>query len=114
MLLSREFSPFWLLVAASVGNILGAIVNYALGRFADRFSDRRWFPFGALALQKAREQYGRWGRWSLLLSWVPIIGDPITVAAGLLREPIWSFVVLVTVAKVARYLAVAALALNWF
>lgn len=57
--------------------------------------------------------YHRYGRWSLLLSWVPVVGDPLTVAAGVLREPLWSFVVLVAVAKVARYLTVAAATLSW-
>ncbi|TIV75180.1 MAG: DedA family protein, partial [Mesorhizobium sp.] len=54
----------------------------------------------------------RYGRWSLLLSWAPLIGDPLTVMAGVLREPLWSFIAIVTVAKAGRYLAVAAATLG--
>ena len=113
LLRSGDWSVAGLLLAASLGNVLGSVVNYVLGRMAERFSDRRWFPASPEALARARARYHRWGRWSLLLSWVPIIGDPITVVAGLLREPLWSFVALVTVAKVGRYFVLAALALNW-
>lgn len=114
LLVSGSFSSVWLLVTASVGNVLGALVNYGIGRLADRFSDRQWFPVRTVALERARGRYRLWGRWSLLLSWVPVVGDPITVAAGLLREPLWSFIVLVTFAKVGRYVIIAAIALNLF
>lgn len=64
------------------------------------------------SLEKASRAYRHYGRWSLLLSWAPIIGDPLTVAAGVLREPFWSFLVLVTIAKVGRYLVLATVTLN--
>ncbi|MEA1136053.1 YqaA family protein, partial [Klebsiella pneumoniae] len=54
----------------------------------------------------------RWGHWSLLLSWVPIIGDPLTLVAGVMREPFWRFLLLVTVAKGARYSVLALLTVN--
>ncbi len=96
--------PAWLLlVVASAGNILGSVVNWALGRAIDRYRDRRWFPFRADSLDRARGWYQRYGRWSLLLSWVPIIGDPLTVVAGILRERLIVFVGLVTIAKTGRY-----------
>lgn len=113
LLQGGAFSAGGLLVAASLGNILGALLNYVLGRGAARFRERRWFPVSAKALGKAETWYRKYGRWSLLLSWAPIIGDPITVAAGLLREPVWVFLVLVTIAKVGRYLVIAALVLGW-
>ena len=103
----------WLLLAASLGNVLGSVVNYALGRVVERFSDRRWFPASPAALARARGHYARWGRWSLLLSWAPVVGDPLTVIAGMLREPLWRFVALVTVAKVGRYLVLAWAVLAW-
>lgn len=113
-LLSGEHAVALMLIAASVGNVLGSIVNYFLGLYAQSFSDRRWFPVSEASLEKAADIYHRYGRWSLLLSWVPIIGDPLTVAAGVLREPFWSFLVLVSIAKVGRYLVLAAIALNMF
>lgn len=97
-----------LVVVASVGNTLGAAVNWVLGRGAERFKDRRWFPVSPAALDRASGWYRKWGRWSLLLSWAPIGGDALTVAAGVLREPFWSFIILVTIAKTGRYIVLAA------
>ncbi|SON55378.1 Inner membrane protein YqaA [Hartmannibacter diazotrophicus] len=106
--------PVWVLVlAASVGNVLGSVVNWLLGRGIERFRDRRWFPVGPAALDRAQRWYHRYGKWSLLLSWAPIIGDPLTVAAGVLREPFPIFLALVTVAKVGRYLALTAAVLGF-
>ncbi|MCZ8146973.1 MAG: DedA family protein [Roseomonas sp.] len=100
--------PVWALVlVASVGNTLGACVNWVLGRGVERFRDRRWFPVPPDKLARAEGWYRRWGKWSLLLSWAPIIGDPLTVIAGVLREPFWTFVLLVAIAKTARYLVLA-------
>ena len=97
-----------LVVVASVGNTLGAVVNWALGRGVERFKDRRWFPVSPSSLDRASTWYRRWGRWSLLLSWAPIGGDALTVAAGVLREPFWSFILLVAIAKTGRYIILSA------
>ncbi|HBC09331.1 MAG TPA: hypothetical protein DC046_17380, partial [Rhodospirillaceae bacterium] len=101
-----------LIAVASLGNTLGAVVNWALGRWVEHFRDRKWFPAKPEQLDKAVGWYHRYGRWSLLLSWVPVIGDPLTLAAGVLREPFWSFLVLVAVAKTVRYLIVSGITLN--
>ncbi|HTV69779.1 MAG TPA: YqaA family protein [Rhizobiaceae bacterium] len=108
MLLSDRYSVAALLAVATVGNVLGAVVNWLLGRGIERFRDWRWFPASAVQLERARRWYARYGRWSLLLSWLPIGGDALTVIAGVLREPLWSFVAIVTIAKAGRYLALAA------
>jgi len=102
--------PAWALVTvASAGNVLGAVINWLLGRSIERFRDRRWFPVGPAALASAQTRYQRWGKWSLLLSWMPIIGDPLTLAAGFLREPLPVFLLFVTIAKTTRYLVLLAL-----
>ena len=101
-----------LVAVSTTGNVLGAMLNWALGRFFTHFSDRSWFPVPCHKLTSAERHYKQYGRYSLLLSWVPFIGDPITVVAGALREPLWSFLVLVTLAKSARYIFVAALVTN--
>lgn len=97
-----------LVIVASIGNTLGAVLNWALGRCAGRISDRRWFPVSPSSLERASNWYRKWGRWSLLLSWAPIGGDALTVAAGLLREPFWSFLLLVAIAKTGRYVVLSA------
>lgn len=102
-----------LLWVATAGNVLGSVVNWLLGRSVERLRHRRWFPVNAVQLERAQRSYQRYGRWSLLLSWVPIIGDPLTVVAGTLREPLWSFLLLVTLAKGGRYLLLAAITLGW-
>lgn len=108
-LLLADRYPAWLLIAvASFGNVLGSLVNWGLGRGIEHFRDRKWFPVGSGALERAQRWYGRYGRWSLLLSWAPIIGDPLTMAAGVLREPLPTFLLLVALAKVGRYLVLAA------
>lgn len=113
LILSGDYTVSWLIVAAGLGNTLGAVVNWLLGRGFERFHKKKWFPLSAAGMERASGWYRKYGRWSLLLSWVPIIGDPLTVVAGVLREPFWSFLVLVGIAKFARYLVVAALALQW-
>ena len=102
-----------LLTVASLGNVLGSVLNAALGRGLERFHGRRWFPVSERQLERAKSRYRRYGRWSLLLSWMPLIGDPLTLVAGVMREPWWSFLLLVTVAKAGRYLVLAALTLGW-
>ncbi|HEV2574689.1 MAG TPA: YqaA family protein [Beijerinckiaceae bacterium] len=107
--LATSDRPWAILIAiASLGNVLGSITNWVLGRGLTTFRNKRWFPVDAAALARAEGWYHRYGRWSLLLSWVPVIGDPLTVIAGFLREPLWIFVLIVGVVKVARYLVVAA------
>jgi membrane protein YqaA with SNARE-associated domain len=102
-LLLSGYSPWTLLIVASTGNVLGSVINWLLGRGIERFRDRRWFPANEAALTRAQGWYRRYGKWSLLLSWAPVIGDPLTVIAGVMREPLPVFLLLVTIAKVGRY-----------
>ena len=111
-LLSHDVAaPALLVGVATLGNTLGSLVNWLLGRWAHRLGQRRWFPLKGDALRKAEAWYHRYGRWSLLLSWAPVIGDPLTLAAGLLREPLLPFLLLVLLAKLGRYLVIAWLVL---
>jgi membrane protein YqaA with SNARE-associated domain len=108
LLMSKSHPAWALLVVASVGNILGSALNWGLGRGFERFRERSWFPLKGDALARSQAWYQRYGKWSLLLSWVPIIGDPLTVAAGIMREPFAVFIGIVALAKIGRYLVVAA------
>lgn len=113
MLLSDRYVVSTLLAVATVGNVLGSALNWLLGRSVERFRHKRWFPVSESKLEKAQQSYLRYGRWSLLLSWEPIIGDPLTVVAGVMREPLWSFLLIVTLAKGVRYLVLTAVTLGW-
>jgi membrane protein YqaA with SNARE-associated domain len=108
MKLSDE--PLWLLLAvATVGNTLGAAVNWVLGLLVAMGRERVKLPVSAERLDRFDAFYRRYGVWGLLLSWVPIIGDTLTVLAGLARTPLLVFLPLVAVGKLARYLVVAEL-----
>jgi membrane protein YqaA with SNARE-associated domain len=111
-LLLADHPPVPLVATASVGNVLGSVVNWLLGRWIERFRDRWWFPARPGALARARDWYARYGRWTLLLSWMPVVGDPLTVVAGVLRERLAVFLLLVAVAKTGRYLVLALVTLH--
>ncbi len=102
-----------LVIVATIGNVLGAVINWYLGRYLLKFKEKRWFPSSQHQLERAQNWYRRYGRWTLLGSWLPIVGDPLTVVAGLMREPLISFVILVTIAKGTRYILLAAVTLAW-
>lgn len=106
-LLLAGYPPAPLIVIAGFGNILGSVVNWWLGTQLGRFRGRHWFPVSQRSLGCAQAWYGKYGRWSLLLSWMPVIGDPLTVIAGVMREPLPSFVAIVGVAKIVRYIVLA-------
>ena len=97
----------WLLIVATLGNTLGATVNWALGRFIERFRDRGWFPADSKQLERAQAWFGRYGVWSLLLAWLPVIGEPLTVLAGTMRVHIVPFLILVAAGKGLRYVVLA-------
>lgn len=94
-----------LLVVASLGNVLGSVVNYALGfKFGKEIATDK-LKVSEAAFNRASYTFTKWGKWSLFLCWVPIIGDPITLVAGVLRSPFWFFTLAVTLSKTARYAA---------
>ncbi|MBT5496514.1 MAG: DedA family protein [Alphaproteobacteria bacterium] len=110
-LVAAEGFDIWFLIGiASIANTLGAAVNWVLGRYCLRWRDHRWFPVSASALDRASTWFARYGQVSLLFAWVPIVGDPLTFAAGILRVPFWRFLLLVAIGKTLRYVAVALLA----
>ena len=97
-------NPLYLILVATIGNVLGSCVNWWLGLKIEHFKDKKWFPVSATQLEKAQHTYAKYGFWSLFLSWVPIIGDPITLIAGLMKEHFARFVLIVSLAKIGRYL----------
>ena len=97
----------WLVVVATVGNTLGAAVNWGLGRCIERFRDRPWFPADARGIERAQAWFRRYGVWTLLFAWVPVVGEPLTVIAGVMRVRIVPFLILVATGKGLRYVVLA-------
>ena len=104
MLLTESFDKYLLLVVASFGNIFGSSVNWYLGKKILIFKDKKWFPVNEKQIAKSEMYFKKYGIWSLLLAWVPIIGDPLTVIAGILRVNFFTFLLLVSVSKTSRYI----------
>lgn len=111
-LLMRGADPGGVFLAATIGNTLGAVVNWYLGRFLLRFEDRRWFPFKPHQVHRAQAWFLRYGKWSLLMAWLPVGGDALTFYAGIMRVPLGVFLVLTAAGKAARYAVVIALSLG--
>ena len=106
-LLSLEkYNHFILFVVASVGNVLGSLFNWICGFYINFFIKKSWFPINNKIINRGNKLFTKYGKWSLLISWFPLIGDPITFAAGTLRYPIIPFLVLVSIGKVGRYLVI--------
>jgi len=112
LLLTGKYAVWALLTVATAGNVLGSAVNWLLGRYIERWRHKRWFPLSGDKLRRAQRAYQRFGQWSLLLSWVPVIGDPLTVLAGVMREPFLRFMLLVLIAKAGRYILLTAVTLQ--
>lgn len=104
LLWDGNYTPFILIIVASIGNILGSCVNWWLGLKIEHYKNKKWFPISEDKMLKAQKIYQKYGFWSLLLSWVPIIGDPITLIAGLLKENFMRFLFIVSLAKIGRYI----------
>ena len=95
-----------LVIVATLGNTLGAVVNWVLGRYLLHFQDRRWFYFNRAQIDKAQRWFQRYGFWSLLLAWMPVGGDALTLIAGIMKVRLWLFLLLVGTGKALRYISV--------
>jgi len=99
--------PVSLVLCATAGNLLGSLLTYAMGRGGNVLLHRRWLRIDETQVQRAEQWFGRWGLPTLLLAWLPVVGDPLCLLAGILRvPPVW-FVLLVGIGKFARYAALA-------
>ncbi|KID55581.1 membrane protein [Pseudoalteromonas luteoviolacea] len=114
-MVANQSGQLWLLwLSATLGNVLGSCVNYYLGRQVERFSHHRWFPVSQNAMGKARGHFQKYGSASLLFAWLPVVGDPLTLIAGVFRVKFGVFLLLVSIGKGLRYGLVIALALGLF
>lgn len=112
MMTQGKVNLLLLWLAATLGNVLGSCVNYWLGTQVLRFKDKSWFPVSEQGLEKAQKQFNKYGVYSLLFAWLPIVGDPLTVIGGIFKVRFSTFLLLVTLGKGTRYLAVIALTLG--
>ena len=110
MYLSNSFETYFLLIFTSIGNILGSVANWYLGKKITIFQNRKWFPVSTEQLERSRKYFQKYGLWSLLLSWIPIIGDPLTLLAGVLNVRFSIFLLLVSISKISRYIFILYLA----
>ena len=106
LMATSSYDNLLLLLVASLGNVLGSAVNWILGFYSRNLSTKKWFPFKDEQIEKSSKWFKRFGKWSLLFAWVPIVGDPLTLAAGLLKIKFIEFLILVTIGKVSRYFAI--------
>ena len=113
LLMQHKYSVALLIIVASIGNILGSCINWYLGLRIERFKDKKWFPVSENNMIKAEKIYQKYGFWSLLLSLLPVIGDPITLIAGLFREKFWRFLLMVFIAKTGRYICIYLIFQGW-
>lgn len=103
MALQDGASPGLLLLSATTGNTLGAVVNWVLGRQILKYQDKRWFYFSSAQIARAQIWFQRRGVWSLLFAWLPIGGDALTLIAGVMNVRLATFLVLVGIGKALRY-----------
>jgi len=113
LIILNNHSISFLVSIASLGNVLGSLFNWFIGCKLERFKKKKWFPVTDLQLKKASNWYHKHGKWTLLLSWVPFVGDPLTIVAGIFRVPIMYFILIVSFAKTMRYIFIASIALNF-
>ena len=106
LIATSNYDNLLLLIVASFGNTLGSVVNWALGFYSRNLTTKKWFPFNETQIERSSKWFSKFGKWSLLFAWVPVIGDPLTFAAGLLRVRFLDFIILVAIGKVSRYLIV--------
>ena len=103
---TSNYDNLLLLVVASFGNVLGSVFNWSLGFYSRNLSTKKWFPFKETQIERSSKWFSKFGKWSLLFAWVPIVGDPLTFVAGLLRVRFFDFIILVAIGKVSRYVII--------
>lgn len=111
-LLLTDLSPMALVLVATTGNVLGSLTNYALGYWASLDLVKKWLKVSEAQFVQAERRFVKYGIFSLCFAWVPIIGDPLTLIAGVLRIRLLWFVLLVTAGKLMRYIVITYLVTN--
>lgn len=111
-MIAGAFDPTSSVLVATAGNTLGACTTYAIGIWGGAYLIHRILRMDEVAQAKAHHHYSKWGQWSLLLSWLPVIGDPLCLVGGIARVRFSFFLLLVLIGKFARYAVLAWLTLQ--
>ena len=106
LIATSNYDNLLLLIVSSFGNVLGSVINWVLGYYSRNLTIKKWFPFKEAQIENSSKWFNKFGKWSLLFAWVPIIGDPLTLVAGLLRVRFLDFIILVAIGKVSRYVLI--------
>jgi len=106
-LILSEFNVVWLVIIATAGNVLGSVTNYLIGLYGGDYLRHKFLKISDETFNKTRQRFEKWGLASLLFAWVPVIGDPLTLMAGVLRVNFIWFILLVTTGKLFRYMVLA-------
>jgi membrane protein YqaA with SNARE-associated domain len=111
-LLLKGNNPINTVLIATIGNSLGAATSYLIGRWGSNWLIEKLLRVDAARQQHAEVWFERYGSWALLLSWLPLVGDPLCLVSGMLKTPPLRFGILVSGGKGLRYLTVALLTLQ--
>ena len=106
LITTSNYDNLLLLIVASFGNVLGSVVNWVLGFYSRNLTIKKWFPFKETQIERSSKWFRKFGKWTLLFAWVPVVGDPLTLVAGIFRVKFIDFIILVAIGKVSRYLIV--------
>ena len=107
LLLLNNLNPVLLICVATFGNVLGSFMNYSIGAWGSILITRKIIKISENDFIKAKQRFKKYGAFSLLFAWVPIIGDPLTLVAGVLRINIFLFFIMVTSGKLIRYVIIS-------
>ena len=103
LIMIDKYSLNLLIFFSCIGNILGSILNWFMGFKLEKFKNKKWFPATGLQLKKASHYYNKYGKWTLLLCWVPFIGDPMIAVLGFFRVKFIPLAIMMLIGKLARY-----------
>jgi len=96
-------TPSSVLLTATSGNVLGSLITYGMGWFGSAALHHRFLRINEAHIERSRQWFDHYGKLSLLLAWLPIVGDPLCLVAGILKSSFWWFLILVSLGKLGRY-----------
>jgi membrane protein YqaA with SNARE-associated domain len=103
LMLSGDWDPLLLFIAATTGNFLGGLLTYWMGYLGKWEWIEKWFGVKRSKVEKQMGRLQRWGKWAALLTWVPFIGDVLAIALGFVRAPFWTTALLMLIGKGGRF-----------